>query len=244
MKLNMKRNWLLIAILALTLLCSGCVAASEEESLVESSTEESAVTTRKMEFETSILSFEIDSNDGSPRYNAIVEVKNTGDVAINLGWTPFSVTDSENKLIATENSTAVYAQPSVVYPGEVGYYFAARIELPSDIDLNETYNLVYDTDSIRVADTEGVQDYEVINVSFPDNDYVNVIGEVVNGSDTGDVDVLCICYDENGEIVTIGGTMMEMTTSHNTYFEIINYAAWGKDNITDYKVVARIRSYN
>ena len=243
MKLIMKRNCLLIAILALTLLCSGCVAASEEEPLVKPSTEESVVATGKMEFETSLLSFEIEPNDGSPRYNAIVEVKNTGDVAINLGWTPFSVTDSENKLIATENSSMIYAQPSVVYPGEVGYYFAARVDLPADIDTSATYNLVYDTDSIRVADTEGVNDYEVINVSFPDDDYMNIIGEVVNGSDTGDVDVLCICYDENGEIVTIGGTMTEMTTNHNTYFEILNYAAWGK-NIADYKVIARTRSYN
>lgn len=244
MKLITKQNRLLIAILALTMLCSGCVAASDEEPLVKSATEESMVTTGKMEFETSLLSFEIEPNDGSPRYNAIVGVKNTGDVAINLGWTPFSVTDSENKLIATENSSMIYAQPSVVYPGEVGYYFAARVDLPADIDTSATYNLVYDTDSIRVADTEGVSDYEVINISFPDDDYMNIIGEVVNGSDTGDVDVLCVCYDESGEIVTIGGTMVELTTNHNTYFEIINYAAWGKDNITDYKVIARTRSYN
>lgn len=240
----MKR--ILIAMLLVVMTCSGCVSVSEGETNEPMNSEESMTTeetAEEMRFETNVISFEIEPNDGSPRYNAIVEVKNTGDVAINLGWTPFSVTDSENKLIATENSSMIYAQPSVVYPGEVGYYFAARVDLPADIDTSATYNLVYDTDSIRVADIEGVSDYEVINVSFPDDDYMHIIGEVVNGSDTGDVDVLCICYDESGEIVTIGGTMTEMTTNHNTYFEILNYAAWGK-NIADYKVIARTRSYN
>ena len=197
-----------------------------------------------MSYETDIVTFEIEPNDGSPTYNAIVEVKNTGDVAINLGYTAFSVTDSEGKLIATENSSAIYALPSVVYPGEVGYYFAAGIELPSSIDTNQTYNLVYDTDYIRPANTEGVTDYEVVNVSFPDNDYMDVIGEIVNGSGSGDVDVLCICYDVNGKIVTIGGTIEELKTEHNTYFEIINYGARDKNSITDYKMIARTRSYD
>ena len=160
------------------------------------------------------------------------------------GYTAFSVTDSEGKLIATENSSAIYALPSVVYPGEVGYYFAAGIELPSGIDTNQTYNLVYDTDYIRTANTEGVTDYEVVNVSFPDNDYMDVIGEIVNGSDNGNVDVLCICYDDNGKIVTMGGTIEELKTEHNTYFEIINYGARDKNNITDYKMIARTRSYD
>lgn len=197
-----------------------------------------------MSYETNTVVFEIEPNDGSPTYNAIVEVKNTGDVAINLGYTAFSVTDSADKLIATENSSAIYALPSVVYPGEVGYYFAAGIELPSGIDTNQTYNLVYDTDCIRPANTEGVADYEVVNVSFPDNDYMDVIGEIVNGSDSGDVDVLCICYDVSGKIVTIGGTIEELKTEHNTYFEIINYGARDKNNISDYKMIARTRSYD
>lgn len=224
---------LLLLLLALTILVSGFAVAEQNNAAAG-----------EMAYETSVLSFEIDPNDGSPRYNAIVEVKNTGDVAINLGYTSFAVTDAENRLVAIEESSAIYALPSVVYPGEVGYYFTAGKELPSDLDMNQQYNLVYDTDYIRIADTEGVNDYEVINVSFPDNDYMNIIGEVVNGSDTGDVDVLCICYDENGKIVTIGGTLEELKTSHNTYFNIINYAAWGKENIASYSVNARTRSYN
>ena len=206
---------------------------------------EENISAEEVQFDTSILSFEIDPNDGSPRYNAIVEVKNTGNVAINLGYTAFSVTDSDNKLIATEDSSAIYALPSVVYPGEVGYYFTAGIELPESIDPSQTYNLVYDTDYIRPAYTEGINDYEVINVSFPDDDYMDIIGEIVNGNDTGDVDVLCICYDDKDAIVTIGGTLEELKTSHNTYFEIINYAAWGKeDSISRYEMIARTHSYD
>lgn len=195
------------------------------------------------QFETNVLSFEIDQNDGDPRYNAIVEVKNTGDQAIHLGYSPFYVLDAENKLIAIEESTAIYALPSVVYPGETGYYFTAGIELPSDLDFEQTYHLAYDTESIRPINPENIKDYEVINVSFPDRDYMNIIGEIVNGADTGEVDVLCICRDENGEIVTIGGTLEEMKTTHNTYFQIINYAAWGKENIVDCTVMARTRGY-
>lgn len=227
----MKR--LLIMLLSLVLLCIGCAVESESNT----STDE------QLAFETNILSFEIEPNDGSPRYNAIVEVKNTGNVPINLGYTAFSVTDFDNNLVATDDSSAIYALPSVVYPGEVGYYFTARMELPANIDTTQTYNLVYDTDYIRKADTEGVSDYDVVNVSFPEGDYTEIIGEIVNGTNTGDVDVLCICYDENGKIVTIGGTIEELKTAHNTYFEIFNYAAWGKD-IADYKMIARTCSYN
>ena len=198
----------------------------------------------EMAFETKVLRFSIDPNEGAPRYSAVVEVKNTGDTAIHLGYTPFSVTDAEGKLIAMENSSAVYAQPSVVYPGESGYYFTACIELPADIDPDAAYNLVYDTDSIRPIDTEGIGDYEVINVSFPDDDYIDIIGEVVNGADTGDVDVLCICYDTDGAIVTIGGTIEELKTDHNTYFHIVNYGAWNQEgNIATYQMIARTRAY-
>jgi len=224
---------LFLFLLTLTMLISGFAVAEQIDT-----------SSGAMTYETSVLSFEIDPNDGSPRYNAIVEVKNTGNVALNLGYSSFAVTDAENRLVAIEESSAIFALPSVVYPGEVGYYFTAGIELPSDLDMDQQYSLVYDTDYIRIADTEGVNDYEVINVSFPDNDYMNIIGEVVNGSDTGDVDILCICYDENGKIVTIGGTLEELKTSHNTYFNIINYGAWDKDNISTYKVISRTHSYN
>lgn len=197
----------------------------------------------EMAFETRVLAFEIRPNEGSPTYNAIVEVRNTGTTAIRLGYTAFSVKDAENRLVATEDSSAIYALPSVVYPGESGYYFTAGIELPASVDPSQTYHLVYDTDAIRPTAAHGIADYEVINVSFPDNDYMNIIGEIVNGSDTGEVDVLCICRDEQGRIVTLGGTLEELKTSHNTYFQIINYGAWGKDEIARYEVLARRRGY-
>lgn len=221
----MKNRWILLLLAMILLLGSAAVAAGETA------------------FETDVLSFEIDPNEGSPRYNAIVEVRNTGTTAILLGYTAFSVTDAENRLIATEDSSAIYALPSVVYPGESGYYFTAGIELPASIDPSQTYHLVYDTDAIRPTAAQGIADYEVINVSFPDNDFMNIIGEIVNGSDTGEVDVLCVCRDEQGRIITLGGTLEELKTSHNTYFQIINYGAWGKDGIARYDILARKRGY-
>ena len=235
----------LIFLLLTVTMCSGCAGIAENPEKMPDMSRSIATKehSTQMAFETNVISFEIEPNDGCPRYNAIVEIKNTGDTAIHLGWTPFSVTDSENKLIATENSSAIYAQPSVVYPGESGYYFAARIELPSDIDPNVSYNLVYDIGSIRPVDIETVKDYEVINVSFPEGDYTETIGEIVNGSDTGDYDALCIGYDKAGKIVTIGGTMGELDPNHNTYFEIYNTAAFGKDTIDTYKILARTHCY-
>lgn len=221
----MKNRWILLLLTMILLLASAAWAAGETA------------------FETAVLSFEIRPNEGSPTYNAIVEVRNTGTTAIHLGYTAFSVTDAENRLIATEDSSAIYALPSVVYPGESGYYFTAGIALPASVDPSQTFHLVYDTDAIRPTAAQGIADYEVINVSFPDNDYMNIIGEIVNGSDTGGVDVLCVCRDERGEIVTLGGTLEELKTSHNTYFQIINYGAWGKDNIARYEVLARRRGY-
>lgn len=222
----MMRKWLTFC-LTIALLCGSMNGAWAEN----------------MQFETETIVFEIDFDEEFPRYNAVVAVRNTGDCALYLGYTGFYVTDAQNCLIAVEESSAVYALPSIVYPGETGYYCAASLDLPVGIDSDEEYHLVYDVEAIQSADASGIEDYEVINVSLPDQDYTHIIGEIVNGSDVGDVDVWCVCYDENGDIVTVGGTFEEMKTSHNTYFQILNNAAWEREDIADCTVMARMHYY-
>ncbi len=140
-------------------------------------------------------------------------------------------------MIATEDSSAIYAQPSIIFPGESGYYFTARLDLPSDIDSNKEYALKYTTEYISTVDIEQSNvDISVKDVSFPDNDYANIIG-YVDTSLSGYADVVCICYDENHNIVTVGGTIIDTL---DEAFEILNYAALGKTNIADYEIIARL----
>lgn len=220
-----------IAVLSsMVLLCTGCTVEKGDK-------------LGEAEFETNIIQFEVEPNEGQPRYNAIVEVKNTGDEAFDLGYSVFTVRDSEGKLVAVESSSAIGAYPSIVYPGESGYYFADRIELPNTVDTSKSYTLEYETNHIHTTDTDGVKDYEVKDVSLPDNDYTEIIGEVVNNSDSGTVDVLCICYDKDKNIVTMGGAIANFDGDKDAYFDITNYSAWGRDNITDYEIIARTNKH-
>lgn len=216
-----------IAILSsMVLLCTGCTVEKGDK-------------LGEAEFETNIIQFEVEPNEGQPRYNAIVEVKNTGDEAFDLGYSVFMVRDSDGKLVDVESSSAIRAYPSIVYPGESGYYFAGRLELPDTVDTSKSYTLEYETNHIRTTKTDNVKDYEVKDVSLPDNDYTEMIGEVINNSDSGTVDVLCICYDKDENIVTMGGTVTGFDGDKDAFFDIINLAAWGRDNIADYKIIAR-----
>ncbi|MBQ6519898.1 MAG: hypothetical protein IJI14_14335 [Anaerolineaceae bacterium] len=190
-------------------------------------------------FETEIIQFEIEPEHS--RYNAIVEIKNTGETILDIGYSRFSIEVEDGHLVNTDSSSSIHSQLSLIAPGESGYYFAAREPLPQDTDYNKELHLVYDTQYIKKANVNAVTDYLTEDVSFPDGDFTKAIGRVVN--DTGEsaefVDVICICYDSDHNIVTVGGTVISLAPNEKSDFSIYNMAAWGKNNIVDYEIKAR-----
>ena len=192
-------------------------------------------------FECSTLLFDISWVHVPPRYNAVIEVRNTGDCAILLGYSELCVEDASGHLVAVENSSAVYHQPSILAPGECGYYHASTIELPVSLEEDMEYRVVISPSSIRPANANDLLDCSIEDVSFPEGDYSEIIGRVINPADEylEAVDVLWLGLNADGDVVSAAGTMIDVPAGGSSVFDIMNYSALQRNDICNYQMIAR-----
>lgn len=213
-----------IILLAIILLLTGCTNVTSPEPSYTCQTEV----------------FEIQTGDFDPRYNAVVSITNTGETPLSIGYTDFTVETSDGTLIATENSSAIGSQLSIIAPGETGYYYGGRIPLSDNFDPAGEYVLKYDTSTIKtIADCEPAT-LDVRDVSVVEDDYSEVIGRVENNTDREmDIDVVMVCYSDQDRIVTVGGTVVSSNPGEEVTFDIYNIAALDRTDIVRYEIVAR-----
>ena len=184
--------------------------------------------------------FEIQTGDFDPRYNAVVSITNTGETALSIGYTAFTVEMRDGTLVATEDSSAIGSQLSVIAPGETGYYYGGRIPLPDNFDPAGEYVLKCDTSTIKVIVDCEPATLDVQEVAVVENDYSEVIGRVQNTTDREmDIDVVMVCYNAQDKIVTVGGTVVYANPGEEVTFDICNMAALGRTDIVRYEIVAR-----
>lgn len=184
--------------------------------------------------------FEIQTGDFDPRYNAVVSITNTGETALSIGYTAFTVETGDGTLIATEDSSAIGSQLSVIAPGETGYYYGGRIPLPDSFDPAGEYVLKYDTSTIKAYSGTEPATLDVRDVSVVEDDYSKVIGRVENTTDREmDIDVVLVCYNAQDKIITVGGTVVCANPGEEVTFDIYNMAALGRTDIVRYEIVAR-----
>ena len=196
---------------------------------------------QEIAYETEQLQFKI-SEDGTS-YDAIIRITNTGNTTLNIGYTTFTIEDTDGKIIALEDSSAVYAMPTVLAPGESGYYFGARIGLPDGLDLSKEYVLKYSEEYISQNESDDIMDFDVQDVSFPEGDYTDIIGRVQNPDNISVefVDVVFIGYDSDHNVVLVEGTVTSLGGDEDGEFEIYNPGAYGIpfNSIAEYEIIAR-----
>lgn len=189
-----------------------------------------------------ILQFDIQANDGEPRYNAIIEVKNTSESErLYLGFARYDVYDSNGILIATDDSS-VWGTPPVLIPGAVGYYHTNHyIDLPAGIDLSASYTLEPDLSVMRVVDG-GVTEFEVQEMKFSsgEDEFPTLMGTLENSETVEmDVHVQLILLDAKGQIIDVVYTVECVPANGSVSFMLEDYKMFGRTDISDYKVCAQ-----
>lgn len=133
----------------------------------------------------------------------MVEITNTGTSNLCLTKCAFDLVDKDNNLIGTVSDFSVMAGPSIIKPGEKGYFFADQ---------------VYDAEEIDISN--GIDVYAYIEVEKTTDDCVyldikdynwkgnnpNAIGRMENnsGEDINDYYIFALYRDAAGRICNFG----------------------------------------
>ena len=176
-------------------------------------------------------------NEEQQLYDAAVEIKNTGTTNLNLGgYSTFSLEDEDGKLLAYEDSSAICAMPRIIRPGEVGYIFGNN--LASGEAKDGKCNLKFD-DSYFSSTSFEPEEFDAVQTSVQGEGYSSIIGRVVLGDSdySGDVNILCLYYDKDGNIVLADGALAEVSPDDDNSFEVYTEGIGGFGlNIDSYKL--------
>lgn len=186
-----------------------------------------------------IIRFDTEDMGGYVRYCGIVKVVNTGDSNINLGYWKLDIEDSDGHLVHTEDSSNNFSAPTIIKPGETGYYFTGYYSEFNSTSATE-YNLVPHFDYIR-ATSENPIEFAIDDLSFnqSETDFPMALGRVVNNTDEGcTYEVYSILYDESGDIISIAATLDEVGANDTSSFRIEDNKAYGRTDIASYEVKA------
>lgn len=181
---------------------------------------------------------------------AIVEVQNTGTANLYLKDASFDFEDSSGNLLATY-STLISADPSIIAPGEKGYFYCNMAPLSGDIDENTDYVFV---PSIKIEKSKkDIIRYSVSDLSISDGGMmspINIIGRVENNTDEADslVWVACILYREDGTPIAAHGTnITDLGAGEKVSFSAsaLQLSELGIElsDVSDYKVYAEKTQY-
>lgn len=223
--------------------------SSGSETSTETDTDESDSETAKTEtkdeasYEITNYLFESYVNTlGSPSFNAIVEITNTGSKTLYLNAKSFDIENSEGSLVTTESM--ISSCPDLIKPGEIGYlYTSLGGSYPDGTDVNQELTLVPNL-SIKTATAEPV-DYEVSDTSISPGTFggPQILGRVTNTSDQDDKSlyIQAILYDSEGNVLAISGTnLTDFTAGSQQSFEITFFSSnLDYSKVANYKVIAR-----
>lgn len=140
----------------------------------------------------------------STRYQAIIEIKNTSSVNLYLGDATFDIYDSKGKIVTSEKY--ISATPSIIAPGETGYYYNNTGSL--DVPLGQ-YSLKPTINVEKAQNT--LKRYPISNTTLKKSKYGNspcITGTITNDS-AEDENVLWIAfvlYDSDKHPIGLYGT--------------------------------------
>lgn len=191
---------------------------SEEPATVESKSPEE----EQASYTIDIIRFDIRQNsyDDSYRYDAIVQVKNTGTENIYLTGTTFDLETQDGKLIQSDDMISMC--PDVIKPGETGYlYNQYGTEIDPDADIE---NIKLNPQYLVKTTSDTPAEYDVSDVSFKDDTYgLKLVGRVTNNTeeDTSYIYINVVYYDQDKNVLGITGTSVtELLAGRTVSFEV------------------------
>ena len=219
---------------------------SGSDSSNSSGTSSNSSEKKEMKYEITDSKFEYYTNSiGSVEYFGIVEITNTGDTYIYLDTCTFDLEDNDGHLL--QSDSYINTAPSVVAPGEKGYYYngIGNGLIGEGVSLDNGVKLV---PQLKISEAKKVPtEYPVSDVTTREGDfgYINVVGRVENTSDK-DISYLYISiifYDENGKVLDVESTgISDIAAGNKGSFDTTCF--WSNDNvkftdIAETKVYAR-----
>ena len=187
--------------------------------------------------------FDVYDSYGDTRYDAIIEITNTSNDPLYLSHGVFDLEDAEGHLIQTDDM--VSSAPSVVKPGEKGYFYN---QFGDEIDPSVDLNTIQFVPQYKVEKANKLpHEYPISDLSLANDDWggVKVVGRVENDTTEDDMYVYieAMFYNAEGKIIGITGTNVTgASAGQKASFEISSmYAQHTLDPnaIADYKVVAQ-----
>ena len=190
--------------------------------------------------------------DGMSRF-AFVAIKNTDNRPIYMKSCSFDFEDDNGHLL--ENESRVSNCPSVIDPGEIGYFYVSSVNgggFDGSVDFSNGCNMVAQF-TLQVA-KETVEPFEVTDTTLTSYDmfskkYPMITGRIKNTSEK-DVSMLYVNYvlkDHEGKVIWISGTnIMDLYAGVRVGFELkILYPAPNvtEENIGSYDIIAEPSYY-
>ena len=176
-------------------------------------------------------------------YFGYVEITNTGTKNIYMKDATFDLEDDDGHLLQSDSG---YGSPTVVKPGEKGYFYHSG-SFDDGVSLKKGVNLV---PSVKVEEATGdFTEYEVVDTDIKkDTLGPKITGRIVNDTDE-DVSVVIsvVLYDKAGKVIGLyDSSVYDVTAGGKTSFDrtmaFLNADITIKD-IADYKVIARSDYY-
>ncbi len=230
-------------IVSFTMAVSSCSSGGGKGATGSESKEE----TKTMSYEISDVVF-VQKEDGlgDKYFYGIVEITNTGDCGIYMKDCSFDLEDDDGHLLQTEKYTSHC--PDVIAPGQKGYFYNGYGSIDDSVSLDNGIRLVPNVNLIEAtgSDEEMYSEYEVTDTDLREGDYwgPKVTGRVTNNLSEGEtlVNVYVIFYDNDGKVLSIGGTYIDDLPAGSTQsfeYEGMFSSSVDFDDIADYTVICR-----
>lgn len=146
-----------------------------------------------------------DDGYGKAEYQAIIEIQNTSSGNLYLGTAKFDIYDQNGNIVASESF--ISSDPSVIAPGEKGYYYSNGGYLDNVPMGNYVLRPTVNVESTNLSATR----FSVSGTSIKTTDFgknIDVLGTITNNTseDEGLLWAVIVLFDNNNLPIGVYGT--------------------------------------
>lgn len=160
-----------------------------------------------------------DDGYGKAEYQAIIEIQNTSSGNLYLGTAKFDIYDRSRNIVASESF--ISSDPSVIAPGEKGYYYSNGGYLDNVPMGNYVLRPTINVESTNLSATR----FSVSGTSIKTTDFgknIDVLGTITNNTseDEGLLWVVIVLFDNNNLPIGVYGTnILDVNAGSTVGFE-------------------------